>query len=120
MLLQPQPVQKQNNYKYREIGSQTPDSQVVIQLVTAKSEFDLMCNEWLWNNHVGVPIVRESVKIGENGHITVVVDVDSVDHVPISLLVHMLSQSVDELDGQPGTVYFSEPLNFSNITVTKH
>jgi len=97
-----------------------PAEELVVQVVTAKSEYELQCADRLRGNTSPLPCIRESVTISADGHITVIIDTNKIDDSSTGQVISMVSKAVDELDGDIGTVYFGESLFATTPWITYH
>lgn len=101
------------------------ESFVDVRIVTARSEYDNIVAERrmemaelqpfdLIQQHHNIPI-KESVTITGSGEISVVVNTPDVSDDAMWRALDLVADAMYQLDGKSGTVYFGEPIMFSNV-----
>lgn len=94
-----------------------------IRVVTARSEFDRLVDEQIFNYYEKFPFgaafvsdveVRESVTLSATGEFSVVIHTTEVSDNAAWKAMDMVAEAMDKLDGNAGVVYFSAPIRFAN------
>ena len=92
-----------------------------VQIVTAKSEYDMIVGELSFDRSLSNPFtlpdtpiveVREAVTIDEHGGFRAIIHADAVSDDVMWKALDMVADAMFHLNGNSGTVYFSDAISF--------
>lgn len=93
-----------------------------VQIVTAKSEYDRIAGDLTFDSSMANPFsmpklpnieVREAVTVDDQGSFRVVIHADAVSDDIIWKALDMVADAMYHLDGNSGTIYFSDAISFT-------
>lgn len=95
-----------------------------VRIVTARSEYDRQLAEHAMDAAFGAPFgavgeltsdvcVRECVTVTDDGELSVVINASDVSDDAMWAALDMVADAMYQLNGESGTVYFGEPIKFT-------
>jgi len=109
-----------STFVFHGVDTDTLCPEVSVRILTAESEYQTHCIDNLFNNQIQTPVIRECVKSCKDGIIEVIIDAKKITDSVIQRALQMVIQSLPQLDGKYGVVYFGPSLHFNTAWITKN